>query len=65
MLQLRNHKIAIPIVLIAGLLWSFGPLIVRYMNEPNLVPWQYLLTRGITIFCILNIYLYFEEGKKF
>ena len=65
MLQLRNHKIAIPIVLFAGLLWSFGPLIVRYMNEPNLVPWQYLLTRGITIFCILNIYLYFEEGKKF
>ena len=65
MLQLRNHKIAIPIVLIAGLLWSFGPLIVRYMNEPNLVPWQYLLTRGLTIFCILNIYLYFEEGKKF
>ena len=65
MLQLRNHKIAIPIVLFAGLLWSFGPLIVRYMNEPNLVPWQYLLTRGLTIFCILNIYLYFEEGKKF
>ena len=65
MLQLRNHKIAIPIVLIAGLLWSFGPLIVRYMNEPNLVPWQYLLTRGLTILCILNIYLYIEEGKKF
>ena len=65
MLQLKNHKLAIPIVLFAGLLWSFGPLVVRYMNEPNLVPWQYLLTRGITIFCILNIYLYFEEGKKF
>ncbi len=65
MLQLKDHKIAIPIVLFAGLLWSFGPLVVRYMNEPNLVPWQYLLTRGITIFCILNIYLYFEEGKNF
>ena len=65
MLQLKNHKLAIPIVLFAGLLWSFGPLVVRYMNEPNLVPWQYLLTRGITIFCILNIYLYFEEGKNF
>ena len=65
MLQLKNEKIAIPVVLFAGLLWSFGPLVVRYMNEPNLVPWQYLFTRGLTIFCILNIYLFFEEGKNF
>ena len=65
MLHLKNEKIAIPVVLFAGLLWSFGPLVVRYMNEPSLVPWQYLFTRGLTIFCILNIYLYFEEGKNF
>ena len=65
MLELKNQKIAIPIVLFAGLLWSFGPLIVRYMDQPNLVPWQYLFTRGITIFCILNIFLFFEEGIKF
>jgi len=62
---LKNEKIAIPIVLVAGLLWSFGPLVVRYMDQPNLVPWQYLFARGIVIFCILNIYLFFEEGKKF
>ena len=65
MLELKNHKLAIPVVLFAGVLWSFGPLVVRYLHQPNLVPWQYLLTRGITIFCIINIYLYFEEGKKF
>jgi len=65
MLQLKNEKIAIPVVLFAGLLWSFGPLVVRYMDQPHLVPWQYLFARGITIFCILNIYLFFEEGKKF
>ena len=65
MLELKNQKIAIPIVLFAGLLWSFGPLVVRYMDQPNLVPWQYLFTRGITIFCILNIFLFFEEGIKF
>ena len=65
MLQLKNEKIAIPVVLFAGLLWSFGPLVVRYMNQPNLVPWQYLFARGITIFIILNIYLFFEEGKNF
>ena len=65
MFELKNEKIAIPIVLLAGLLWSFGPLVVRYIDQPNLVPWQYLFTRGITIFCILNIFLFFEEGIDF
>ena len=65
MLQLKDEKVAIPVVLFAGLLWSFGPLVVRYMNDPNLVPWQYLFTRGLTIFFILNIYLFFDEGKNF
>ncbi len=65
MIEIKNERIAIPIVLLAGLLWSFGPLVVRYMDQPNLVPWQYLFTRGIVIFMILNIYLFFEEGKIF
>ena len=65
MLELKNEKIAIPVVLFAGLLWSFGPLVVRYMDQPNLVLWQYLFTRGLIIFCVLNIYLFFLEGKRF
>ena len=50
MLELKNEKIAIPVVLFAGLIWSFGPLVVRYMDEPHLVPWQYIFARGLTIF---------------
>ena len=46
---IKNQKSAIPVVLLAGLLWSFGPLVVRYMDQPNLFPWQYIFTRGITI----------------
>ena len=65
MIELRNEKIAVPIVLLAGILWSFGPLVVRYMNDPHLVPWQYIFGRGLTIFIILNLYLYFEEGINF
>ena len=65
MLQLKNPRIAVPIVLFAGILWSFGPLVVRYMDNPNLVPWQYIFGRGLTIFIILNLYLYFEEGIDF
>ena len=65
MLELRNPRIAIPVVLLAGLLWSFGPLVVRYMDNPQLVPWQYIFGRGLTIFILLNLYLFFEEGKNF
>ena len=65
MLELRNPRIAAPVVLIAGILWSFGPLVVRFMDNPNQVPWQYIFGRGLTIFVILNLYLYFEEGINF
>ena len=46
MIELKNEKIAIPVVLLAGLIWSFGPLVVRYMDQPNLVPWQYIFCTG-------------------
>ncbi len=65
MIELKSPKIAIPVVLFAGLLWSFGPLVVRYMDNPQLVPWQYIFGRGLTIFILLNLYLFFEEGKNF
>ena len=65
MIELKNEKIAVPVVLFAGLLWSFGPLVVRYMSDPHMVPWQYIFGRGLTIFIVLNLYLFFEEGKNF
>ena len=65
MLELKNPKVAVPVVLFAGILWSFGPLVVRYMDSPNQVPWQYIFGRGLTIFFLLNLFLYFEEGPKF
>tara|TARA_B110000881_G_scaffold147821_1_gene130914 strand:- start:594 stop:1499 length:906 start_codon:yes stop_codon:yes gene_type:complete len=65
MSDLKNEKLAIPLVILAGVLWSFGPYVVRHMDQPNLVPWQYLFARGFVIFFLINIYLYFDEGKKF
>ncbi len=56
---------AILIVLIAGILWSFGALVVRYIEDARLVPWQYLFFRGLTIFVLLNLYLIVKEGKSF
>jgi RarD protein len=63
--ELKNPKFAIPVVLLAGILWSFGPYVVRNINQPETIPWQYLFTRGLVIFTLLNVYLYFEEGKEF
>lgn len=65
MFELRDPRIAVPVVLFAGLVWSFGPLVVRYMDDPHLIPWQYIFGRGLTIFILLNLYLFFEEGKNF
>ena len=53
--ELKNPKIAVPIVLIAGMLWSFGPYVVRHIDQPETAPWQYLFTRGMVIFILLNI----------
>ena len=64
-MDIKDEKIAIPIVLIAGLFWSFGPLVIRYVDQPELFPWQYLFARGLIIFIILNFYLYLNEGTRF
>jgi len=62
--MIKNSS-AILIVLIAGLFWSFGPLVVRYIDDAQLIPWQYLFFRGSVIFLVLNIYLFLAEGFKF
>ena len=58
-------NLAIFVVLVAGLFWSFGPLVVRNIDNAQLIPWQYLFFRGSVIFLILNIYLFLVEGQKF
>ena len=63
--ELKNPKLAVPVVLIAGIFWSFGPYVVRNIDEAHLVPWQYLFTRGLVIFILLNFYLYLDEGINF
>ncbi len=64
-MELKNQKAAIPLVLLAGLLWSFGPYVVRNIDAASTVPWQYLFTRGSVIFILLNFFLFLEEGKNF
>jgi drug/metabolite transporter (DMT)-like permease len=65
MTNLKNQRSAILIVLLAGTFLSLGPYVVRHIDQPQLVPWQYLFTRGIVIFILLNIYLFLNEGLGF
>ena len=65
MRELKNPKLAVPIVLLAGIFWSFGPYVVRNIDQAHTVPWQYLFARGMVIFILLNFYLYLEEGLGF
>tara|TARA_Y100001970_G_scaffold75390_1_gene95526 strand:+ start:906 stop:1811 length:906 start_codon:yes stop_codon:yes gene_type:complete len=65
MIQIKDHKPAITVVLLSGLFWSFGPYVVKHIDQPDQVAWQYLFTRGIVIFILINIFLFFEEGKHF
>ena len=65
MSDIKNLKSAIPIVLLAGIFWSFGAYVVRHIDQPQLSTWQYLFTRGIVIFILLNVYLFLNEGLKF
>ena len=64
---MKNGKVesAILIVLIAGIFWSFGALVVRFIENARSIPWQYLFFRGFTIFILINIYLFVREGKSF
>ena len=64
-MKLEKHHSDILIVLFSGIVWSFGALIVRNLENPSEVAWQYLLFRGITVFIFLNIFLLIKEGKSF
>lgn len=52
-------------VLLAGTLWSFGALTVRYMAAPHDYRWQYLFFRGLTVAVILCVYLIYRDGPRF
>ena len=56
---------AILIVLLAGVIWSFGALVVRYIEDAQSVPWQYLFFRGATIFVLLNFYLLIKDQNHY
>ncbi len=61
----NTYLYAFIVVFLAGTIWSFGALTVRYMINSHEYVFQYLFYRGITISIILIIYLFFKEGTSF
>lgn len=53
------------LVFLAGIFWSFGPVVVRYMIDSQNYIWQYLFYRGMSISSILILYLFIKEGFSF
>ena len=56
---------AFVLVVLSGLLWSFGAPTVRYMIDGHDYVFHYLFYRGISIAVILIVYLLIREGLPF
>ena len=61
----KSYFNAFILVFLAGLIWSFGVVTVRYMIDANSYVFQYLFYRGLSIATILLIYLFIKEGLGF
>ena len=61
----NTYLYAFTVVFLAGTIWSFGALTVRYMINSHEYVFQYLFYRGFTISIILIFYLYIKEGISF
>ena len=53
------------LVFFAGLLWSFGPVVVRNMDQAHHYVFQYLFCRGLSVATILICFLIYREGFGF
>jgi len=58
----RGYWKAFFLVLAAGIIWSFGALLVRYMEAAQNYQWQYLFYRGMTVATLLLVYLLTKDG---
>ena len=62
---MSNHIKAVIIVVLSGLIWSFGPLVVKNMIAPQIYHLPYLVIRGLTVAIIIATYLILNEQKDF
>ena len=52
-------------VFLAGIIWSFGSVLVKLLPSGISFLWQYLFIRGVTISVLFAVYLFCKKGLKF
>ena len=62
---MKEHTSSVIIVIIAGLIWSFGAVVVKNMTDPQSYQLPYLIIRGLTVAIIVGSYLFFKDRKYF
>ena len=61
----NNYLLGFFLVVLSGLIWSFGAPLVRLLEDADSFRLQYLLYRGFIITSVILIFILFREGKNF
>lgn len=62
---MKDHTSSVIIVVLAGLVWSFGAVVVKNMTDPQSYQLPYLIIRGFTVAVIVGSYLFLKDKKHF
>ena len=60
-----NYLFGFFLVVVSGIIWSFGAPLVRFLEDAEIFRLQYLLYRGLIITLVILIFVLFREGKNF
>lgn len=61
----NNYLFGFFLVVVSGIIWSFGAPLVRFLEDAEIFRLQYLLYRGLIITLVILIFVLFREGKNF
>ena len=61
----NNYLLGFFLVVLSGLIWSFGAPLVRLLEDADSYRLQYLLYRGLIISSVILIFILFREGRNF
>ena len=61
----NNYSLGFFLVVLSGLIWSFGAPLVRLLEDADSYRLQYLLYRGLIITSVILIFILFREGRNF
>ena len=61
----NNYLLGFSLVVISGIIWSFGAPLVRLLEDAESFRLQYLLYRGLAITSVILIFVLLREGRHF